>query len=150
MPRYDVLTEPVNVASRGVTHHETPDVLVGSVYEYDHYGGNHPDCVDYAEQDDFHCYLDVTFPPEPVNVVTDGMTYQEKIYILSGSVYNYDDYCDSCTDYFDNDEPNYFDEQGDFDDVYGFVALVEYGMSCGLHGTGWLWWRGQLVPDWIR
>ena len=70
----------------------------------------------------------MTFPPEPVNVVTDGMTYQEKIDILSGSVYDYDDYCDSCPDYFDYDELN------DFDDVYGFVGPVEYGMSCGLHG----------------
>ena len=35
------LTEPVNVVSPGVTYHKTPDVLVGSVYEYDHHGGNH-------------------------------------------------------------------------------------------------------------
>ena len=68
------LTEPVNVVSPGVMYDGTPDVLVGSVYEYDHYGGNRPD--------DFDGYLDVTFPPEPVYVVTDGMTYQVKIDIL--------------------------------------------------------------------
>ena len=51
------MTEPVNVASPGVTNHETPDVLVGSVYEYDHYGGNRPDCVDCAEPDDFDGYF---------------------------------------------------------------------------------------------
>ena len=53
------LTEPVNVASHGVTYHETPGVLVGYGYEYDHYGGNRPDCVDCAEPDDFDGYLDV-------------------------------------------------------------------------------------------
>ena len=66
----------------------------------------------------------VTFPPEPVNVVTDGMTYQDKIDILSGSMYDCDDYCDSRPDYFD------YDEQSDFEDEYGFVGPVEYGM-CG-------------------
>ena len=81
------LTEPVNVVSPGVTYHESPDVLVGSsVYEYDYHGGNLPDYVDCAEPDDFDGYPDVTFPPELVDVVTDGMTYQEKIDILSGSV----------------------------------------------------------------
>ena len=34
----------------------------------------------------------------------------------------YDDYCDNCPDYFDYDYP------GDFDDVYGFIESVEYGM----------------------
>ena len=52
------------------------------------------------------------------------MTYQEKIDIIRGSVYDYDDYCDSCPDYFDYDEPN------DFDDGYGFVGPVEYKMCC--------------------
>ena len=56
------------------------------------------------------------------------MTYQEKIYILSGSVYDYDDYCDILLDYFDYDEPN------DFDDGYGFDGPVEYGIGCGLQG----------------
>ena len=32
------------------------------------------------------------------------MTYQKKIYILSGLVYDYE-YCDSRQDYFDYDEP---------------------------------------------
>ena len=48
------LTEPVNVVSPGVTYH---DVLFGSVYEYDHYGGNRPDCVDCAKPDYFDGYI---------------------------------------------------------------------------------------------
>ena len=182
-PEVTFLTEPVNMVSPGVTYHETDDVLDGSGYEYDNYVGNRLDCVDCANPDDFDSYPDVTFPPEPVNVVTpgvayqensvvlggsvsayvdysgdrtkyldcdelggcdggpgvtllaepvevvtEGMTYQEKIDILSGSVYDYDDYYDNCPDYFDNDDP------GDFDDVYGFVEPVEYGMWDGLHG----------------
>ena len=88
-------------------------------------GGDRPDCVDYEE---LGSCPGVMFLADPVNVVTYGMTYQEKIYIMSGSVYDYDDYCDSCPDYFDHDEPN------DFDDVHGFVGPVENGMCCGLHG----------------
>ena len=57
-----------------------------SIYEYDHYGGNRPDGVDCPEPDNLDGYLDVTSPPEPVKYVTDGMTYQEKIDIVSGSV----------------------------------------------------------------
>ena len=53
------------------------------------------------------------------------MTYQEKIEILSGTMYDYDDYCDSCPDYCDYDEP------GDWDDDYGFVGLVECDMRGG-------------------
>ena len=45
------LTEPVDVASPGVTYHGTPDVLVDSVCGCDRYGGNRLDCVDCAERD---------------------------------------------------------------------------------------------------
>ena len=71
----------------------------------------------------------VTRLADPVGVVTDDMTYQEKIVILSGSVYDYDDYCDNCPGYFDYDDP------GDFDDVYDFVEPVEYGMWDGFQGS---------------
>ena len=60
-------------------YHETADVLNDSVYEYDNYDSNRPNCV---EPDGYDGY------PEPDNVVTDGMTYQEKIDILRGSVYD--------------------------------------------------------------
>ena len=76
-PDMTFLTEPVNVVSPGVTYHETADVLDDSVYEYVNYDDNRPDCVDCAEPDDFDGYPDVTLSPEPVNVVTDGMTYQK-------------------------------------------------------------------------
>ena len=70
----------------------------------------------------------VTRLTNPVEVVTDGMTYQEIIEILSGSVYDYDDCFDNYLDYFDYDDP------GDVDDVYGFVEPVEDGMWDSFHG----------------
>ena len=85
-PDMTFLTELVNVVSPGVMHHETADVLDGSVYEYDNYGGNRPDYVDCGEPNDFDGYPDVTLPPEPVNVVTPGVAYQENSVVLGCSV----------------------------------------------------------------
>ena len=62
---------------------------------------------------------------DPVGVVTDGMTFQERCDTLSGSVYNYDDYCDNSPDYFDYYEPGDFDG---YPDVYRFIGPMS--MSC--------------------
>ena len=125
-PDMTFLTEPVNVVTPGVAYQENSVVLCGSVSAYDNCDGDWPDCVDYDEMGDCDGCPGVTFLGDPVYVVTEGMTYQEKIGILSGSVYDYDDYCDP--DYFDYYKPN------DFDDGYGFVGPVECRMCCGLHG----------------
>ena len=50
------------------------------------------------------------------------MTYQEKIEILSGTMYDHDDYCDNLPNYFDYDEPY------DWEELHGFDGPVEYGM----------------------
>ena len=52
-PDMTFLTEPANVVSPGVTYPKMHDVLDGSVYEHDNYGGNRANYVDCAEPDDF-------------------------------------------------------------------------------------------------
>ena len=74
----------------------------------------------------------VTFLSDPVSVVTDGMTFQEKWDVLSGSVYDCDDHCDNRLAYFD------YDELGDFDcysDEYGVVEPeIMVSLYHDLHG----------------
>ena len=55
---------------------------------------------------------------DPSYIDTADMTYQEKIEALSGTIYDYDDYCDSRPHYFDYDEP----------ELYGFDSPAEGGM----------------------
>ena len=60
----------------------------------------------------------MTLLADPVSVVTNEMTFQERCDVLSGSLYHYDD----SPDYFDHDEP------GDFvgyPDVFGFIGPDE-------------------------
>ena len=66
------------------------------------------------------------------------MTYQEKIDILSGLVYDYDDYCDSCPDYFDYDEPN---------DLMMMCMILLGRLSTG--GT-WVYCDGSGLSPWCR
>ena len=42
----------------------------------------------------------VTFLPDPVSMVTNGMTFWDRCSALDGSVSDYDDYCDDSPDYF--------------------------------------------------
>ena len=72
--------------------------------------------------------------------------------ILSGSLYDYDDYCDDIPEYFDYDKPDEFD---DYPDVHRFVVLDKYGLCWGFqdrmtvghvvcpgvmsYGTAWYW-----------
>ena len=81
-----------------------------------------PDWIARVTSVDFDNCSDGTFPSDPSSVDTGGMTYQEKIEILSGTMYDYDDYCDNLPDYFDYDEPY------DWEELHGFDGPVEYGM----------------------
>ena len=67
-------------------------------------------------------YLVRTLSTEPLCVITDDMTYQEKIEALNGTIYDYDDVCDDQPDYFDYDDPYHYEE------LYGCDGPVEDGM----------------------
>ena len=81
------------------------------------------------------------FSSDPSCVDTDGMTYQEKIEILSGTMYDYDDYCDKLPDYF------YYDEPYDWEELHGFDGPVEYGM-CSSPCKSEV--SGDLIPSLVR
>ena len=74
-----------------------------------------------------------TLPSEPLCVITDDMTYQEKIEALSGTIYDYDEASDNRPDYFDYDDPY------DYEELYGCDGLVEDEMCydpCRLDAAG--------------
>ena len=54
-----------------------------------------PDCVDRAVPEGGDEYPLRTLLSEPLCVITDDMTYQEKIDALSGTIYHYDDVNDN-------------------------------------------------------
>ena len=66
-----------------------------------------------------------TLSSEPLCMITDDMTYQEKIEALSGTIYDYDDVCDNRLDYFD------YDDSYDDEELYGYDGLVEGEMCYG-------------------
>ena len=99
--------------------HDMPEIWGNSVSEYVNYVGHIPDCVDHAIPDDVDGYPEGMLPSEAVCVVTDDMTYQEKIEALSGTIYDYDDVCDNLPDYFDYDDPY------DCEELCGFDGSVE-------------------------
>ena len=74
---------------------EMRDVRDDSVCEYVNYVGCEPDCVDQTVPEGGDDYPVGTLPSEPLCVITDDMTYQEKIEALSGTIYDYDDVCDN-------------------------------------------------------
>ena len=82
-----------------------PVIRGDSVCEYFNYVGHNPDWVDCAVPDDVDGYPQGTLPSEPICVITNDMTYQEKIEVLNGTIYDYDAVCDNLPDYFDYDEP---------------------------------------------
>ena len=65
-----------------------------------------PDCVDQSvpKDNDGNPFRTMTLLAEPFWVVTDDMTYQERIEALSGTIYDYDDVLDNTLDYFDYDD----------------------------------------------
>ena len=66
----------------------------------------------------------MTFLADPVDVITDGMTCQDKIEILSGLLCDYDNYFYDAQ--YDDHRPDYFnyDEPGDLDTLM-CVALLD-------------------------
>ena len=74
--------------------------------------GGDPDCVDRTVPEGGDDYPVGTLPSEPLCVITDDRTYQEKIEALSGTIYDYDDVCDNRPDYFDYDDPYDYEEYG--------------------------------------
>ena len=53
---------------------------------------------------------------EPLCVITNDVTYQEKIEALSGTIYDYDDVNDTEPGYFDYDDPRDYEEWCGWDD----------------------------------
>ena len=123
------LADPVGDVADGMTFQEKCGVRSGSVCDYDDYCGDGPDYCDYDKPGDFGGCPGVRLLTDPVSVVTDGMMFQEKYTALSGSVYDYDDYCDDRPDYFDYDEPGDFDS---YPNECGFIEPNEYEHD--LHG----------------
>ena len=112
------LTIPVGVASDGMTFPKECD---------------NPDCVDYAVPDDIDGYPERMLPSEPICVITDDMSYQQKIEALNGTIYDYDTVCDSLPDYVDYDEPY------DCEELCGLDGSVECEMChdpCKLDVSG--------------
>ena len=84
--------------------------------------GCDPDCVDRTVPEGSDDYPVGMLPSEPLCVITDDMTYQEKIEAQSGTIYDYDDVSDNRPDYFD------YDDRHDYEELYGFSGLVEDGI----------------------
>ena len=63
-----------------------PVIRGDSVCEYVNYMGHNPDWVDCALPDYVDGYLEGTPPYELICVITDYMTYQEKIEALNGTI----------------------------------------------------------------
>ena len=98
------------------------DVHDDSVCEYVNYVGCDPDCVERTVPEGGDDYPVGTLLSEPLCVITDDMTYQEKIEALSGTIYDYDDVCDNRPDYFDYDDPCDYEEC--------MVSMVWRKMEC--------------------
>ena len=103
--------------------HDMPVIRSNSVCEYVNYVGHNPEWIDCAVPDHADGYPEGTLPSEPICVITDDMTYQEKIEALNGTKYDYDAVCDNLLDYFDYDEPY------DCEELCGFDGSVKWEMS---------------------
>ena len=89
---------------------ELPEIRDDSVCEYITYVVCDLDCVDRTVPEGGDDYPDGTLSSEPLCVITDDMTYQEKIEALSGTIYDYDDVSDNRPVYFDYDDPRDYEE----------------------------------------
>ena len=74
---------------------EMPEVQSDSGCEYVDYVGCSPDCVDCMVLEGVDGCPVGTVPSEPLCVITEDMTYQEKIEALSGTIYDSDDVSDN-------------------------------------------------------
>ena len=75
-----------------------------------------PDYVDQAVPKGGDEYPFGTLLSEPLCVITDNRTYQEKIGAPSGTIYDYDDVNDNTPCYFDYDDQRDYEEWGGWDD----------------------------------
>ena len=104
-----------------------------------------PDCGDHpvTKDDDGNPFRTMTVLAEPFCVVTDYMTYQERIEALSGTIYDYDDVLDNTPDYFD------YDDHRDYEEWCGWNYLADdnslgYFDNSNPHGCEeWYGWDGR-------
>ena len=78
--------------------------------QYINYVGCDVDCVDLTVLEGGDDYPVGTLSSELLCIITDDMTYQEKIEALSGTIYDYDDVIDNHPGYFDYDDPCDYEE----------------------------------------
>ena len=77
-------------------------------------------------------------------VITDDMTYQERIEALSGTIYDYDDVNDNQPGYFDYDDPCNYEKLCGWDDpVENGTCYDPYRLDVTGGGTVFSWvWSG--------
>ena len=83
-----------------------------------------PDCVDQPVPKNSDGNPFRTLLSEPICVVTEDMTYQEKIEDLSGTIYDYHDVIDNTPVYFDYDDQLDYEEWGGWNDPQMTIALA--------------------------
>ena len=84
-----------NCASPDGWYREMPDVCDDSIWQCVGYVGCDPDFVDRAVPEGGDEYPFRTLLSEPLCVIMDDMTFQEKTEALSGTIYDYDDVNDN-------------------------------------------------------
>ena len=87
-----------------------PEICDDSIWQCVGYVGC--DCVDRAVPEDGNEYSFRMLLSEPLCVITDDMTHQEK----TGTIYDYDYVNDNIPGYFDYDDPRDYEEWGGWDD----------------------------------
>ena len=100
---------------------EMPEICDNSNCQYINYVGCDPDCADRTVLEGGDYYPVGTLSSEPLCIITDDMTYQKKIEILSGTIYDYDD---NQPGYFDYDDPYDYEDRGAWDDPGKVECLV--------------------------
>ena len=85
------------------------EICDDSIWQCVGYVGCDPDCVDRAVPEGGDEYPFRTLLSE-LCVITDDMTYQQKIEALSGTIYDYDDVNANTPGYFDYDDPRDYEE----------------------------------------
>ena len=79
-------------------------VLGQFVCQYVNCVGCDPDFVDRTVPEGGDDYPVATLSSEPICVITDDMTYQERMEALSGTIYDHNDVIDNQPGYFDYDD----------------------------------------------
>ena len=106
-----------------------PDICDDSIWQCVGLVGCDSDCVDQAVPERCDEYPFRTLLSEPLCVIMDDMTYQEKIGSLSGTIYDYDDVNDNTPGYFDYDDPRDYEEWCGWDDP-GDDGIIMIPIGC--------------------